>query len=910
MIPVHPVASRFSVGIDLGTTNSAVSFVDTASGDKRARILAIPQIVAPGEVEARETLPSFHYQPGPDELDPEKLRLPWDTSEPPLAAVGVFARDQGTNAPGRLIASAKSWLCHSGVDRTADLLPWHGAADVKKLSPAEASARYLGHLRAAWGSRWPEHPLENEDVVIAIPASFDEIARELTVTAARRAGLPRVTLLEEPQAAFYSWVHENESAWNKTLRPGQRILVCDIGGGTSDFTLIEARPGERGEVNFHRAAVGDHLILGGDNLDLALAHFVEQRLGTSLEARPWSVLVRRCRAAKETLLGPAAPERLTLSVPGAGAKLIAGALQVELTREEVTALLVDGFLPRAGLDEKPARRASGFQEFGLPYAPDSGITRYLAAFLKAHGAVAPDVILFNGGLFESPPMRDRLVEVIGSWFGKRPLVLEAARLDLAVAQGAAYHGMVRRGMGVHISGGLARGYYIGVEQGGQAVALCLVPSGLQEGGHVDLEREFALLVRQPAEFPLFVSSVRTADRPGDIVTVDPEQLTALPPIKTALRSRDTESGVVVRVRLHAHLTEIGTLEVWCGEANGKRTWKLPFDIRATTRTDAAAHETVGDAAGFFDEATAQICRKLIREAFAGRAAVPGETLATELVKHLEEATGCGRLDWPPSLLRHFWEELMQVEPGRAHSAVHEARWLNLAGFSLRPGYGLAVDDWRSARTWRLFERGIRNERNELCRAEWWILWRRIAGGLTYGQQRSIADPLLAALRKARSKGRPTGWGSHESAEIWRMLASFEWLDAAARIELGELLLGGAATEKIAVWALGRLGARVPMYGPINTIVPVENAARWALRLIEMQHSQDELFFAVMQIARRTGDRYRDLSAETRERVLAWMAAAATPRRYIELVREGGLMGGEEQNRVFGESLPQGLRLMA
>ena len=860
--------SRFTVGIDLGTTNSAVAFVDAEAGENRPRHFAIPQIVAPGEVEARETLPSFHYEPAVGELDREALRLPWDAAEPAAHAVGFFARDHGVNVPGRLVVSAKSWLCHTGVDRTADLLPWHGAPDAKKLSPSEASGRYLGHIRAAWNHRWPEHPLEKQDVVVTIPASFDEIARELTVAAARRAGLPRVTLLEEPQAAFYAWVQAHGAAWNQALQAGQKILVCDIGGGTSDFTLIEVRPGESGQVKFHRFAVGDHLILGGDNLDLALAHFVEQRLGANLEARQWGVLVQRCRAAKETLLGPSAPERLTLSVPGAGSKLIAGSLQVELTRDEIAALLVDGFLPRAGPGEQPVKHASGFQEFGLPYAPDPAITRYLAAFLTAHKAGAPDVLLFNGGLFESPVMRDRLIEVLASWFGARPLVLENERLDLAVALGAAHYGMVRRGAGTRISGGLARSYYIGIGHGEENAALCLVPSGLEEGERVDLKNEFALLMHRPAEFPLYVSSLRTGDNPGDIVPLDSAQLTALPPIKTALRSRGTESGDVLRVRLHAQLTEIGTLDVWCSEANSKRRWKLPFDVRATTRTDIAAHEATGEAAGFFDETTGQSCRELIREAFGDKSSA---TLAERLVKQLEQATGCGRPDWPPSLLRSFWEELMQAEPGRARTATHEARWLNLTGFSLRPGYGLAVDDWRVAQTWPLSERKIIHERNELCRAEWWILWRRIAGGLSAGQQRAIADPLLAVLRKAHARNAKTPWGSHEMAEIWRMLASFELLEPAVKFELGEILLADVVDKKIAVWALARLGARVPMYGPINTIVAADAVGRWVRWLMESKQPDNDLLFAVMQIVRRTGDRYRDVPSEFRERVLDWMA---------------------------------------
>ncbi|MBE7220428.1 MAG: Hsp70 family protein, partial [Caulobacteraceae bacterium] len=443
MEPAAP--ARFVVGIDLGTTNSALAFVDTAARGDAARTVGtfpVPQLVAPGETAAHDTLPSFHYEPFAGQFEEGALRLPW--GGPADGVVGTLARERGADVPGRLVVSAKSWLSHHGVDRTADLLPWQGAPDARKLPPAEVSARYLGHLRAAWNAAHPAAPLEAQDVVITIPASFDEVARELTVTAARRAGLPKIVLLEEPQAAFYAWMARRGDGSAEGLAPGQRVLVCDIGGGTTDLTLIEARPGTGpGEpVRFHRLAVGDHLILGGDNLDLALAHHVEARLGGKLEARQWATLIRRCQQAKEILLAADAPARWTIHLPAAaGARLVGGARQVELTREEVAALLLDGFLPRVGPDARPARRGfgSGFQEFGLPYAADPAVTRYVAAFLAAHGG-RPDAVLFNGGFFASPTLRERFLDVLGSWYGARPAVLENERLDLAVAWGAARFG--------------------------------------------------------------------------------------------------------------------------------------------------------------------------------------------------------------------------------------------------------------------------------------------------------------------------------------------------------------------------------------------------------------------------------------------------------------------------------------
>lgn len=922
MTEQEPNTSRYVVGIDLGTTNSAVAFIDSGQLAWHAAVFRVPQLVAPGEIEARETLPSFHFEP--PQSDHLNLRLPWHESDP-ATAVGVYARDAGAAAPGRLIVSAKSWLSHSGVDRTAALLPWHGAADAKKLSPSDASARYLGHIREAWNAAYPEHPLEDQDVVVTIPASFDEVARELTVAAARTAGLRRIVVLEEPQAAFYAWVHARNEDWTENLRPGQRILVCDVGGGTSDFTLIQVRPGTDREVKFHRFAVGDHLILGGDNLDLALAHHVEKRIGKELSPRQWSVLVRRCQKAKEAFLGPDSPETLTLNVAVEGKRLVGGALQVELTRDEVLDVLVEGFLPRVPLDARPVRRASGFQEFGLPYAADAAITRYLAAFLSDHRETVPaagdhdparpDILLFNGGMFESGIVRDRLLEVLRSWFPEgewSPHILQNERLDLAVALGAAYYGMVRRGHGVRISGGLARSYYVGVSDAeGNEQALCLVPAGLEEGQSVDLSaRTFDLVVKEPAEFPLYVSSSRTTDQPGDLVEPDPTQFTPLPPIRTVLRVKGDAKSV--RVRLHAALSEIGTLELWCGEADGKRRWKLQFDVRAASRTELTAHEGEGERAGFLDEDTLTECAGTITAAFESL----DKSAPEQLVKNLEKETGMTRLEWPPSLLRSFWEVMLPLEKVRQRSPIHEARWLNFLGFSLRPGFGFAVDDWRVAQTWRLASQKPTHENNELCRAEWWILWRRIAAGLTAGQQMALADPLIAKIRKDHAKPHARGITStrHEAAEVWRLLGSLEQLPHTTKTELGDILLaelkrrGLGSWSGAGVWALGRLGARVPMHGALNSVLPAEKAEEWTAGLLSAGEASRELPFAVMQMVRRTGDRFRDVSEALRGRAVRWLEHSTAPAHYAQLVRDGGELAEEEQGVVFGEALPRGLRL--
>ncbi len=934
--------ARYVVGFDLGTTNSAVSYVDTEERAWRVRTFRVPQLVAPGQVEARETLPSFHYEPAPGELPAGALRLPWQDGEA-AHAVGFFARDHGATVPGRLIGSAKSWLCHSGIDRTAPVLPWYGAPDVERLSPIEVSARYLEHVRGAWDARFPDYPLSQQDFVLTLPASFDEVARELTVKAAAQAGLPRVVLIEEPQAAFYAWINAHAEDWQDRVEPGQKILVCDVGGGTSDFTLIRVRAGEGGKVRFHRVAVGNHLILGGDNLDLALAQHVEKRLAgdAGLEARQWAVLVRNCRHVKEALLSDDGPERLTVNVPGAGSKLIGGSLHAEVTRDEAAGLLVDGFFPQVALDERPQERRSGFQEFGLPYAPDPAVTRYVAAFLTAHRHVAlddnepprghdparPDVVLFNGGVFASTVLRERLLAMLRSWFRTpddpdwEPLVLENDRLDLAVARGAAYYGMVRRGQGVRIAAGLARTYYIGVEstesQAEPAMAVCLAPAGIEPGQDVDLtDRALDLLVSQPVEFPLYVSSTRLTDAPGELVAVDREQMRPLPPIRTVLRTRRRRESQALSVNLHARLTEIGTLDLWCSQVDGPGSWRLQFDVRSATQTDVAAHETLGEREGLVDEATWQRLAGLILATFGPE----GKEKPEGLMKRLSRASGMNRRDWPMSLLRRMWETLMEVEPGRRRSAAHEARWLNLLGFALRPGYGMAVDDWRVAETWRTLQ-GKLVHAAPMCRPEWWILWRRIAAGLAPGQQQALADPLLGLVRglhRQMTTGKGGGGfnvGSHESAEVFQLLGSLELLPVSAKIELGGILLDLLPRRKInpvrqaVTWAVGRIGARVPLYGPLNTVVGADVASQWLARLMESADDDPPGQLAVMQIARRTEDRYRDVPERRRSKVLAWLQAAEAPTHFVELVRDGGRLDAEEQGLVFGEALPKGLRIL-
>ncbi|MFO0875938.1 MAG: Hsp70 family protein [Gemmataceae bacterium] len=601
------MASRFVVGIDLGTTNCAVAYVDTAAGEPDAQhptILPIPQVVQLGAVEDRPLLPSFLYLPRPDEVPRGSLRLPWAAERD--SCVGEYARKVGTQVESRLVSSAKSWLCHPGVDRKAPILPWKAGQGDRHVSPLEATTQYLRHLADAWNHRMAgeksELQLEHQDIVLTVPASFDAVARELTVEAARAAGLEHLTLLEEPQAAFYAWIDQQGDAWRKQVKLGDVVLICDVGGGTSDFSLI-AISEDTGRLVLTRVAVGDHILLGGDNMDWKLAFVMAQHFAArsiKLDVGQMQMLRHSCREAKEALFADPQLTAAPVTVIGRGSKVIAGTIKAELTREELQRELLDGFFPLCEADATPKpQRTTGFQEIGLPYASDPAVTVHLAQFLARHGEdlahhtggpPRPTAVMFNGGVFKAPAMQERIVGVLNQWGqgSDAPVrVLPSADLDLAVARGAAYYGMVRRGRGIRIRGGTARVYYVGVETSLPAIpgappplkALCVVPFGMEEGTEVDVPgQEFGLVVGAPAEFHFLGSSVRRDDAVGTVVEEWSDDIEQLAPIRTALAAT-TGPGQIVPVHLHSRVTEVGTLELWCISRDGKQRWKLEFNVR-------------------------------------------------------------------------------------------------------------------------------------------------------------------------------------------------------------------------------------------------------------------------------------------------------------------------------------------
>jgi molecular chaperone DnaK (HSP70) len=598
--------SRFVVGIDLGTTNSALAFVDSSEATEErpapVRALAIPQLVAVNDVADRPVLPSFLYLPAEKEFPPGSIDLPWKKKADRV--VGAFAREHGAKVPARLVGSAKSWLSYEGVDRGSAMLPWNSPEEVAKVSPVEASAAYLGYLKDVWNAsmvgKSAEDRLEAQEVFLTVPASFDAEARELTVEAARSVGLERVTLLEEPQAAFYAWLSALGEDWRKSVTVGDLILVCDVGGGTTDFTLIGVSE-RNGDLELDRLAVGEHILLGGDNMDLALAHAVSATIPGGMEGLDPTQrvgLTYACRNAKETLFSDPKADSVGVSVLGRGSKVIGGAIKAQLTRETLHEVLLDGFFPKCEVTDQPARgRRIGLTEIGLPYAADPAITRHLARFLSRQGhalpsggdVARPTAVLFNGGVFRAEGLRTRVAETLSSW-GDGPITeLATPELDLAVARGAAYYGMVRRGKGIRIRGGVPRSYYVGIETSSPAVpgvpapikALCVVPLGMEEGTEADVPgSQLGLVVGEAAEFRFLASTVRREDAIGAVLDRwSSDELRELSPLVTSLGDQAGAEGDVVPVTLHSVVTEVGTLELWCEGTKSPGRYKLEFNVR-------------------------------------------------------------------------------------------------------------------------------------------------------------------------------------------------------------------------------------------------------------------------------------------------------------------------------------------
>jgi molecular chaperone DnaK (HSP70) len=947
----------FVVGIDLGTSHTVVAHAPL-DGSAPIALLAIPQRTAAGEVDAQPLLPSVRYQAAVGELPADALTLPWPVlgaSDVAPAIVGRYARDLGAAAPGRVVSSAKSWLSHPGVDRSAPILPWgapEGEGGVAKISPLLASASYLAHVRDAWDTQHTDAPLAQQRVVLTVPASFDEGARALTLEAAQLAGLPEVHLLEEPKAAFHDWLVLQGDQVGAALAGSEQVLVVDVGGGTTDLTLIRVDPATDGGLpTLTRTAVGEHLMLGGDNMDLALAHQLEPQLagtGQRLPAARFAQLVQRCRVAKEQLLAADAPESVTVTLLGAGSQLLAQTKSATLPRAQVAQTIVEGFLPHTALTDLPRRRQNALTAFGLPYPAEAAITRHLAAFLTQQrdgGDALPDTVLLNGGVFHAHALAQRLTQILSDWRGAPVRVLHNPHPDYAVARGAVAHGLARWQQEYQskvalaldtqalaatknvvnpsplptIGGGAPRSYLLVLPTapGVAPQGICLLARGTQEGTRVVLSgRRFALRLGQAVRFALVATSQHRGLLPGQIVPLAGDGFVALPPLSAVLPQPEGSRQSQVDVLLHTTLTEVGTLQVRCVAVDdATQEWALAFTVRGTTKNIAASADAVSDTVQ--KDQNNQTTRlpeavALIDRLFGTQSQDVTAKEVRQLRPTLERWLG-PREAWELPLLRALFDALLSRAKRRRRSAEHERVWFNLAGWCLRPGVGAELDGWRMEQVWALYAQDLAHAADAANRTEWWVFWRRVAAGLTEAQQmqllEDVAGHMQQAVQRQQSKARPHG--SYD--DMLRLFAAVEAVPWQYRQEMGQWMLQrlqqpGESAQTW--WAIGRLCARTPVAANAHQTMPPEAVTEFLnATLAQDWRKNDTALFAAVQMARMTGDRARDLPDAQRAQVLEKLRAAYAPARWVDMVETVQQMDAQDAKRSLGDSLPPGLVLV-
>lgn len=923
---------QWLVGIDLGTSHTVVAAASlTFEGEPEIQGFEIPQLVSFGEVGERPLLPSVQYQASSDEVPSGGSVLPWETHLPKdgrsnLSITGILARQLGAKSPGRLVSSAKSWLSHPTAERTAPILPWGGVEGVEKISPVEASAGYLRHVRNAWNQRYSDARLEHQDLTITVPASFDEAARTLTCDAAREAGFAHFQLLEEPQAVFYDWLWRERHHIADHLKGIQLALVVDLGGGTLDLTLISVKEGASGP-EFTRIAVGQHLMLGGDNLDLSLAHLAESKLthaGQVVSPLEFSQLVEQCRQAKEVILSNSSPESVKVTLLGGGSRLIGGARSVDFARSEVQSLLMNGFFPLVELGELPDRRRSGVVEYGLPFVRDPAITRHISAFLTEHrhviaeamghaeaGAIMPDALLLNGGVFNSPLLRQRLMLQFEAWGAGDIRCLENPHPEESVAHGAVASAFARRGETVKkITSGAPRSLFLILEgeRETNAKVCCLLPRGTEEGQEIVLsDRRFKLKVGAAVQFHLVASQDDYTPLPGTLAELDDGLFNALPPLCLVMDARGRKEDAI-EVQLVAALSPVGTLDLQCVALDDPRLrWKIEFELRSQSKVavEGMQHE---------EHPQLVLARDLILGVFGPRSKSVDPKAVKRLRSDLERLLG-PKEDWGLVLLRGLAETLVQGLSNRRRTADHERVWLNLTGFCLRPGFGHPLDETLVTKVFEVFPQAPQFSQESQVWSEWWTLWRRIAGGLDDIRQRAIFESALPYLEPSRlRKAHQAELAKKRGPEdLLRLVANLEHLPAKDKLRIGGWLMPRiekSGDQRVLWWSLGRLGARKPWHGSSHNVIPSEAVRGWLDQMMgeDFKKNTDAALSAAL-IARYTGDRLLDIDAATRDAVVSLLQEAKLPESWVHLVSELSDLNDSDEQRVLGEALPPGLVLI-
>jgi len=953
---VESISSRFFIGVDLGTTNSSVAYIDrlSESGPTCIKTFMIPQVSSQGIVENFDLLPSFFYFPAGFELASGAIKLPW--KEDIDYTVGKFAREYGAVVPGRMISSVKSWLCNLRVDRQKKILPWNKDNSMTGFSPLEVSSYYIEHIKNAWNHTMangdPDYYFENQEIILTVPASFDESARELTLKAAHMAGVKNVTLLEEPQAAFYYWIYKNRVDWAEKLNDGDVILICDVGGGTTDFTLIHASKNSENFLELKRVAVGDHILLGGDNMDMAIAHYIEKtRLGggKKLDALSWTSLCMKCRQLKESLLGDRARDEESISIAGRGRSIVGSTMKFSLKRDELAKIIVEGFISDVDFDniDKKISSFAGLRESGLLYAEDPSISNQLARFLKRHvgdiardlgrGFVRPDKILFNGGVFKSETIRNRVSELVAGWLGAGKgesgfTSLDNPNYDLAVSLGAAYYAFAKSGSGIRIKSGSARSYFIGVsEAGGENLsaarplrdekALCIVSRGMEEGKKTSIDAGFQVITNQPVRFALYSSTVKEGEI-GEIINVNDDDFIMLPPLFTCLTYGKKSRTPQIDISLSAYLSEIGTIDLYCLSKTSEHRWKLQFNFRKheslkalteAPETDAAAAGPMpSETESRITPETLKAAEELIEKVFLNRSADSDYGLLKSF-KNLESLVGAKKEQWPTEFIRGLFNVMIKLAESKSFSPAHEERWYNMAGFFLRPGFGVPMDEWRVKESLRVTFGGLKFKSNKNSAINFYVFYRRISGGMTAGQQLEVFNRLKDQLyggKKSSDKPFKVSPNNQEHVEMLRMVAGFELLPEQDRVYLGNLLkktIHRDGPNPISVWALSRLGARKLVYGGPECVVTAAAVEKWIETLLEFDWAKESYIpHAAIMMARVTGDRKLDLSSEIMSKIQKRIETCPASEHLYDLLMNMAVMTEDDQRLFFGESLPHGI----
>ena len=928
------MTSRYTIGVDLGTSNCALAYIDTRAGDDRVRVLSLPQLEEAGTVSDLPILPACIYYPveGEEANLPDGAAFRLGESGRPVV-VGRYALNQSGRLPGRVIRSAKSWLCHPGVDRRGPILPWQSeeVQASRRMSPVEAAAHYLAVLRTLWNRTMaaddPEQVFARQEVTVTVPASFDEAAQQLTHEAAGLAGFPaQIRLLEEPQAAFYHWLERNGrgSALVEVLprlrEEEQTVLICDIGGGTSDFSLfaIDPLPDDDRIPAIRRLEVSDHLLLGGDNMDLALAHRLEKKMGRGqdkLSASQWAYLVAEAHRIKERALDPAAeqgPENFEASVPGSGASLFAGTLSGNIPVDEIRSVVVEGFFPSCGSAERPFRAPSGLREMGLPFPADPAITRHIAAFLRGRPI---DAVLYTGGALKPEFLQQRITGTLAAWQPGRPLTtLANDEPDLAVARGAARYAKVLREPFGRITGGYPHSLYLEIQTRGRHVKpklVCILQKGFEENRMVRIENmDLKLLVGKPVRFQPYYSTFRGEDEAGTLVDFDDETFHPLPALQTGItlkKGLKKPPDGRLPVILETTLNELGILRIACVHRDAGQDeyrWDLEFNLRrpgvGERRPDDEEESGAGPDEERLRKATTEISRIYAKKYRADPEAKP-----RKLVRQLETVLGEKREEWDLACLRSLWPPLQADMTRKNRSPDHEATWLNLAGYVLRPGYGSELDSFRIDELWRIRELGMAFPKEKRVVNQWWILCRRVAGGLDRPRQETIMRAVLPAFRKKNV----------DTAELFRLAGSLERVAQETKMELVDrnirILLERRASSGDPIWALGRLLSRVPLYAGPDAVLPPATVEQAFSQLKDLDWSAGDLSGlneAFARACRTVGVRENDIHETLREAVLEKMANSGATEAQLRVVREYVPVEHADQANLFGESLPAGLIL--